>query len=110
VTIQIPGQTLPDQTIILQKNVSGVWTNIAQNTTDASGSVSFVRTEMFRGTYHYRLYYAGSEVWDASKSNEVTIVSTVGPSALASLATLVAITITWGYIRHRRLKQSTQLK
>jgi 5-hydroxyisourate hydrolase-like protein (transthyretin family) len=104
-TVLIPGQTLPDQTITLQKNVSGVWANIAQNTTDASGYVSFVRTEMFKGTYHYRFYYAGSEVFDASKSNEVTIVSTVGPSALASLATLVAITITWGYIRHRRLKQ-----
>ena len=100
----IPGQTLPDQTIMLQKNVSGVWTDIAHNTTDASGSISFVRPEVFNGTYHYRLYYAGSEVFAASTSNEVTIVSTVGPSALASLGALVAITITWGYIRRRRLK------
>ncbi|MGB8311603.1 MAG: Ig-like domain-containing protein [Halobacteriota archaeon] len=103
-SVLVPGQTIPDQTIMLQKNVSGVWINMAHNTTDASGSVSFVRTEVFKGTYHYRLYYAGSEVFEANKSNDVTIVSTVGPSALASLGALVAITITWGYIRHRRLK------
>jgi len=81
---EIPGQTLSDQTIWLQKNVSGVWINIAHNTTDASGSVSFVRTEVFKGTYHYRLYYAGNEVYEASKSNDVTIISTVGFSALSS--------------------------
>ena len=81
---EIPGQTLPDQTIWLQKNVSGVWINIAHNITDASGSVSFVRTEVFKGIYHYRLYYAGNEIFEASKSNDVTIVSTVGFSALAS--------------------------
>ena len=35
-----------------------------------SGSVIFVRPEVFKGTYHYRLYYAGTEVFEASKSNE----------------------------------------
>lgn len=90
---EMPDQNIPDQTIMLQKNVSGVWTNSAQKTTDASGSVSFVTPEIFKGTYHYRLYYIGNEVFEASKSSEVTIVSTVGPSALASLGTLVAITI-----------------
>jgi len=98
-----PDQTLPDQTIALQKNVSGVWANVAQNTTDRSGSISFVRTEVLKGTYHYRLYYAGNEIYAASKSDEVTIVSTVGPNALASLGALAAIAIIWGYVRRRRL-------
>ena len=100
---EMPDQNISDQTIMVQKNVSGVWINIAQKTTGSSGSAIFVRPEIFKGTYHYRLYYAGNEVFEASKSNEVTIVSTVGPSALASLGALVAITVIWGYILRRRL-------
>jgi hypothetical protein len=87
--VEIPGQTIPDQTIILQKNVSGMWIGIAHNTTDASGSVSFVRTEIFKGTYHYRLYFAGNDVFEASKSNEVTIVSTGGFNVFASFGHLL---------------------
>ena len=99
----MPDQTLSDQTVMLQRNVSGLWTTVDQKTTDSSGSVSFMRTEAINGTYHYRLYYAGSDTYAASKSDEVTIVSTVGPNALASLGALVAIVIIWGYVRRRRL-------
>jgi hypothetical protein len=90
---------LPDATVALQKNVAGSWTTVATKTSDGSGGVTFSKTEPFNGTYHYRLFYAGNAVFEASTSNEVTIVSTVGPDALTSLGIFFAIVAVWTFVR-----------
>ena len=93
---------LPNAPVVLQKNVSGSWTTVATNTSDASGGVTFSKTEPINGTYHYRLFYAGNAIFEASTSNEVTIVSTVGPDALASLGIFFAIVAVWTFVRRRQ--------
>ena len=89
---------LPNIPVTLQKNVSGTWVTIATNTTNTAGGVTFSKAEPISGTYHYRLFYAGNAALESSTSNEVTIISTVGASALASLGTFFAIVSPWAFV------------
>jgi 5-hydroxyisourate hydrolase-like protein (transthyretin family) len=82
------GTGIAGATITLQKNVSGTWTNVATNVTDANGNYSFSNSESAGGAYYYRTTYAGDPFIGAATSPVVTV--TVGAVLIPTQLTVAA--------------------
>ena len=67
------GTPIAGATITLQKNMSGAWTNVTTNVTDANGTYQFSNNESVANTYYYRTAYNGNATYGNATSNVVTV-------------------------------------
>jgi hypothetical protein len=86
------GTPIVGATIQLQKNVSGVWTNVSgkTNTTTSTGAYSISTTEPTVGTYQYQTVYAGNATYGNATSPVVSVKVVSKASALNDLNALKA--------------------
>ena len=80
-------------TITLQKNVSGTWTNVATNVTDANGNYSFSNSESAGGTYQYQTTYAGNPTYSNATSPVVTVTVGKIPTQLTVTANVTTVPV-----------------
>ena len=69
------GAPISGETIQLQRNVSGTWTDVSgkKSVTGAGGAYSIVLSESFAGAYEYRANYTGNAVYAGSHSAPVAV-------------------------------------
>ena len=85
------GTGIAGATIQLQKNVSGTWTNVATNVTDANGTYQFNNSESAAGTYQYQTTYAGDAFIGAATSPVVTVTVGLIPTTLTAAANVTTV-------------------
>lgn len=84
------GTPISDATVQLQKNISGVWTDVTgkTNNTTATGAYRISASEPLAGTYQYRTTYAGNIPYAGNNSTSVSVKVVSKASVLQDLATL----------------------
>ena len=81
------GTGISGATIQLQKNVTGMWTNVTgeTNTTNATGAYNFSTSEPAVATYQYQTIYAGNATYGPAISPVVNVtVATIGTQLTAA--------------------------
>ena len=87
------GTPIAGATIQLQKNVSGVWTDVTTNVTDATGGYQFSNNESAAGIHYYRTTYAGYAYIGASTSPVVQVQVNATLTQLSAATNLTSVAI-----------------
>ena len=84
------GTPIAGATIQLQKNVSGVWMNVAgkTNITTSNGAYRIGTSEPTAGTYQYRTTYAGNDTYVGTNSSSASVKVVSKASVLADINAL----------------------